>query len=65
MSGNTPQEFQTSLSLAQQFVASGPDPSAITINAWNEWTEGSHLEPGRQYSLGYLEAIKNVFGVRG
>lgn len=64
MSGNTPQEFQTALSLAQQFAASGPIPSVITINAWNEWTEGSHLEPGHQYSLAYLEAIKNVFGVR-
>jgi hypothetical protein len=34
----------------------------ITINAWNEWGEGSYLEPEERTGYGYLNAIKEVFG---
>ncbi len=37
-------------------------PPILTINAWNEWTEGSYLEPDTVYGLGYLEAIRDIFG---
>ncbi|MBL8995486.1 MAG: glycoside hydrolase family 99-like domain-containing protein, partial [Spirochaetia bacterium] len=30
-------------------------------NAWNEWTEGSYLEPDTKNKMGYLEAIRDVF----
>ena len=36
-------------------------PKVLTINAWNEWTEGSYLEPDTVNRLGYLEALKAVF----
>ena len=33
----------------------------ITINAWNEWVEGSYLLPDMLYGFEYLEAVKDVF----
>ena len=33
----------------------------MNINSWNEWTEGSMLEPEAQFGMGYLEAVKAVF----
>ena len=33
----------------------------FTINAWNEWTEGSYLEPDTVGGYGKLESIKKIF----
>ena len=37
-------------------------PRLITVNSWNEWTEGSYLEPDTLLGFGYLEAVRKVFG---
>ena len=57
----SPESFATILSKAKKYVDSHPNqPKLMTINAWNEWVEGSYLLPDMKYGFGYLEAVKNV-----
>jgi hypothetical protein len=61
--GNTPERFRMALALTQQRMLSRPDgPRILNINCWNEWTEGSYLEPDTAHGMKYLEAVRDVFG---
>lgn len=62
LAGNTPERFGRAVADALAFLAQQPAPRAITINAWNEWTEGSYLEPDTVTGLGYLDAIAAAVG---
>lgn len=58
---NTPESFAALLSKAKKYADSHPEqPGLITINAWNEWVEGSYLLPDMLNGYGYLEAVKEV-----
>ena len=58
---NTPASFAALLSRAKKYADSHPEqPKLITINAWNEWVEGSYLLPDMLNGYGYLEAVKAV-----
>ena len=62
LTGNIPAKFKQSLQSAKGFVdAQKSTHKIITINSWNEWTEGSYLEPDTVNKLQYLKAIKQVF----
>jgi len=34
----------------------------LTVNSWNEWTEGGYIEPDTTHELKYLEAISDGDG---
>lgn len=65
ITGNTPEAFRHALQETRARLARCGDPAVVTVNAWNEWTEGSYLEPDTEFGLGYLEAIRAVFGQGG
>lgn len=63
ISGNTPERFLQALrKVRARLDDAPPNRRIVTINAWNEWTEGSYLEPDIETGMGYLEAIKQTFG---
>ena len=58
---NTPDSFAAYLLRAQDYLRKHPkQPKLIVVNAWNEWVEGSYLEPDMRWGYGYLEAVKKV-----
>lgn len=57
--GNTPDQFERLLRGAKPLIK--PELPFLLIEAWNEWGEGSFIEPSKDYGLGQIEAIRRVF----
>jgi O-antigen biosynthesis protein len=58
----TPEAFQVYVEqkleeVIQQFVG---DERLLFVNAWNEWAEGTHLEPDQRFGHRWLEAIRDA-----
>ena len=62
-SENTPENIEKALRMAKEHVDSHPELKVplVVLNSWNEWTEGTYLQPDDINGYGYLEAIKKVF----
>jgi O-antigen biosynthesis protein len=60
--GSTPALFQEWASGAIQQARREGTP-VLFINAWNEWAEGTHLEPDLHYGRQYLEALAAARGI--
>ena len=59
---NTPHNFKMALQITKDKLLADPNgPRIMNVNCWNEWTEGSYLEPDTKNKFGYLEAVKSVF----
>lgn len=59
----TPAQFERGLRRAVELLdGQRLSHPMLTINAWNEWTEGSALEPDIERGTEYLEAILKVLG---
>jgi hypothetical protein len=59
MGNNTPEAFRKALQLTRQKLEQGTSPKIFNINCWNEWTEGSYLEPDTVNKTAYLKAIRD------
>jgi hypothetical protein len=56
--GSTPELFAESLKRARNYVNSD---KVVMIEAWNEWGEGSVLEPSVEHGFAYLDQVRKVF----
>ena len=57
--GATPEKFEKYLGKLIQ-ISRKQNKEYVFLMAWNEWGEGSYLEPDTRYGYRYLEAIKNI-----
>ena len=63
MGDNTPANFRKALKGIRSWLKDRPTNQRIfTINAWNEWTEGSYLLPDALSGNAYLEVIRDALG---
>lgn len=56
--GSSPDAYRRWLEALTEQTASWSDTQEplLFVNAWNEWAEGTHLEPDDRYGRGWLEA---------
>ena len=60
---DTSENIQKGFQLAKDYIDTHPDLKAplVVVNSWNEWTEGSYLQPDDLHGYGHLEAARKVF----
>ena len=56
----TPEGYGRWLATAAARQATSGRDGIVFLNAWNEWAEGAHLEPGEQWGRAHLEVTRDV-----
>lgn len=59
---STPEQFSKHLKQARQVLINNPTKTinTIVICCWNEFGEGSYIEPTKKFGFKYLEQVKSV-----
>ena len=59
--GFTPDTFRKWLMdiMAESRQIHRQEENYVFVNSWNEWAEGSHLEPDLKFGYAYLQAVKD------
>lgn len=62
MIGNTPETMKQWLIdiIMESKKIHSKEENIVFISSWNEWGEGSHLEPDYKYGYGWLNAVRNA-----
>jgi hypothetical protein len=60
LAGATPALYRHWLSemVKQSLERNGTSDALVFINAWNEWAEGTHLEPDQRFGHAWLDATR-------
>ncbi len=60
--GFTPETFKIWLSdiIKESKKIHSDEENIVFVNSWNEWGEGSHLEPDMRYGYAYLQSLKEA-----
>ncbi|MHB8969125.1 MAG: glycoside hydrolase family 99-like domain-containing protein [Pirellulaceae bacterium] len=64
MRDHTPEAYGELLTAAKAFIEQRGLRKFVSIEAFNEWLEGSYVEPSTQWGLTYLEVIREAFRTR-
>ena len=57
----SPERYKKWLTKAFEYILkSDQTENIVFINAWNEWAEGTYLEPDKKFGYSYLNATANV-----
>lgn len=61
VSGASPEAFRAQLKAAKEVVEARGMRKFAIMEAWNEWFEGSYLEPSVEWGTGWLDVIREEF----
>lgn len=63
INNSTPEKFGYYLK-KQIIKAENENSEFVFVNAWNEWAEGTYLEPDDNHKYEYLEKIKEIYSTK-
>lgn len=59
ITGKTPDKFETMCRASLKYV--DKSNNLAIIEAWNEWGEGSFIEPDKEFRFAFLDRVRKVF----